>query len=107
MPERDNMPGQRRVINVLALLKGEERYVFLFDDDSAEETMQMMGKYAADPEMSFTWYDAAMLSQKVRNLIAAACEKPEDQSSDLSGPEEIPGISEARDQFFHWLAAFQ
>lgn len=54
-------------INVLALVKGSERYVFLFDDDSRAEALRTLGRYASNPELSFTWYDAAVLSQKIRN----------------------------------------
>jgi len=25
-----------------------------------------LGRYASNPELSFTWYDAAVLSQKIR-----------------------------------------
>lgn len=53
-------------INVLALVKGKERYVFLYDDASRAETLRMLGRYASNPELSFTWYDAAVLSQKIR-----------------------------------------
>ncbi len=53
-------------INVLALVKGAERYVFLYDDDSRAETLRVLGRFASNPELSFTWYDAAVLSQKVR-----------------------------------------
>lgn len=53
-------------INVLALVKGEERYVFLYDDSSRAETLRVLGRYASNPELSFTWYDAAVLSQKIR-----------------------------------------
>ncbi|MCR9120404.1 MAG: hypothetical protein NXI22_26005 [bacterium] len=53
-------------INVLALVKGEERYIFLYDDDRRAETLRTLGRYASNPELSFTWYDAAVLSQKVR-----------------------------------------
>jgi hypothetical protein len=55
-----------RDINVIALVKGGERYVFLFDDDSREETLRTLARYASNPELSFSWYDAAMLGQKVR-----------------------------------------
>lgn len=55
-----------RDINVIALVKGEERYVFLFDDDSREETLRTLARYASNPDLSFSWYDAAMLGQKVR-----------------------------------------
>ena len=58
-------------INVLALVKGEERYVFLFDDDNRSEALRTLGRYASNPELSFSGYDAAVLSQKVRNLSNA------------------------------------
>lgn len=53
-------------IDVIALVKGTERYVFLYDDASRVETLRTFGRYASDPDLSFTWYDAALLSQKVR-----------------------------------------
>ena len=53
-------------INVLALVKGSERYVFLYDDSSRAETLRVLGRFASNPDLSFTWYDAAVLSQKIR-----------------------------------------
>ena len=61
-------PAMQRQVNVLALLKDGERYVFLYDDRSLPQLLQTLGRYAADPELSFSWYDAAVLSQKVRRL---------------------------------------
>jgi hypothetical protein len=56
-------------INVLALVKGEERYIFLFDDNHRAEALRTLGRYASNPELSFTWYDAAILSQKIRQTF--------------------------------------
>lgn len=56
-------------INVLALVKGEERYVFLFNDANRAETLRMLGRYASDPQLSFSWYDAAILSQRIREVL--------------------------------------
>ena len=53
-------------IKVIALLKGEERYVFLYNENNRAETLRLLGRYASNPELSFTWYDAAVLSQKIR-----------------------------------------
>jgi hypothetical protein len=53
-------------LNVIALEKGNERYVFLFDDKSRAETLRQLGRFASNPELSFTWYDAAQLSYKIR-----------------------------------------
>jgi hypothetical protein len=55
-------------VNVLALVKDGERFVFLYDETSIGTLLQTLGKYAADPELNFSWYDAAVLSQKVRRL---------------------------------------
>jgi len=63
--------SQSQDINVLALVKGAERYVFLYDDASRAETLRTLGRFASNPELSFTWYDAAVLSQKVRQQTPA------------------------------------
>ena len=73
-------------INVLALVKGRERYIFLYDDSQRAEALRVLGRYASDSQLSFSWYDAAVLSQKVRQLGPVA--KPFDrislpQSTDL------------------------
>ena len=56
-------------INVLALVKGEERFIFLFDDGNRDETLRQLARFAADPELDFSWYDAAMLSRKIRDAV--------------------------------------
>ena len=58
------MPAQE--INSIVLVKGEERYVFIYDDANIQETLQTVGRFASNPELSFTWYDAACLSQRIR-----------------------------------------
>jgi hypothetical protein len=63
-------------INVLALVKGKERYVFLYDDESRAETLRTLGRYASNPELSFTWYDAAVLSQKIRQESQKCAARP-------------------------------
>jgi hypothetical protein len=56
-----------RDINVIALVKGGERYVFLYDDDSRDEALRTIARHAASPDLSFSWYDAAVLGQKIRH----------------------------------------
>ena len=53
-------------INILALARGEERYIFLYNEENRSETLRTLGRYASNPELSFSWYDAAVMSQKVR-----------------------------------------
>ena len=61
-------------VNVLALVKGEEKFLFLFDDQNRDETLRQLARFAANPELEFTWYDAAMLSQRIRE----ACPSEDD-----------------------------
>ncbi|TWT38318.1 hypothetical protein [Blastopirellula retiformator] len=76
-------------INVLALVKGAERYVFMFNDSRRAETLRTLGRYASNPELSFSWYDAAVLSQKIR-ASAPESEKPEAASSAVKPRFEYP-----------------
>lgn len=72
-----------RGINVIALVKESERYIFLYDNDSTQSLLQTLGKFAGDPELSFSWYDAAVLSQKARRLCR---EETEDEESRFKAP---------------------
>ncbi len=85
-------------INVLALVKGNERYVFLFDDDNRVETLRQIGRYAANPELSFTWYDAAVMSQKIRQT--AAQREKERSGLDLSDRFRMPLSSDSAFDLF-------
>jgi len=58
-------------LNVLALVKGEERYIFLYHDDQRNQALRTLGKFAHDPDLSFSWYDAAALSQRIREEYLA------------------------------------
>ena len=78
-------------INVLALVKGEERYLFLYNDDNRSETLRTLGRYASNAELSFSWYDAAVLSQKIRNNCKA---KPSEQPSVVESRFEYPQVGD-------------
>jgi hypothetical protein len=79
-------------INVLALVKGKERYVFLFDDDNRTEALRQIGRYAANPELSFTWYDAAVMSQKIRETTQLAQMEEIDLSSRFRLPQPTDNL---------------
>ena len=57
-----------RAVNVLALVRDGQRYIFLYDDNSVQQVLAQLGDFAGDPELDFTWYDAATLSKRVRDL---------------------------------------
>ena len=57
-----------QAVNVLALVRNGQRYIFLYDDNSVRQVLSQLTEFAGDPELDFTWYDAATLSQRVRDL---------------------------------------
>jgi hypothetical protein len=57
-------------LNVLALIKGEERFIFVYDDDSEDALIDAIRDKAADPTVALNWFDAAVLTERVRNPIA-------------------------------------
>jgi hypothetical protein len=60
----------RHELSVLALIKGTERYVFVYDDDSRPALIDALRDHAADPSLSYTWFDAAVLTEKAREQAA-------------------------------------
>ena len=61
-----------REFNVLALIKGEERYIYVYDDASRSPLLETFRSQAADPNLSLNWFDAAVLAQKAHEQTAGA-----------------------------------
>ena len=61
----------RRDLNVLALIKGEERFIYVYDDESGSPLIDAFRDQAANPQLSFTWFDAAVMTEKAREQIQA------------------------------------
>ena len=84
--DRDGRRGNvHDEINVLALVKGQERYVFLYDDAHKSDALRTLGRFASNADLSFSWYDAAVLSQKIRS----AGKTPKSRRLPQSQPSEI------------------
>jgi len=61
----------RQEFNVLALIKGQEHYVFVYDDVSRPALLELFREKAADAGLSFNWFDAAVLTEKAREQARA------------------------------------
>ncbi|GIW92327.1 MAG: hypothetical protein KatS3mg110_0368 [Pirellulaceae bacterium] len=79
-------------INVVALVKGQERYIFLFDDEHRAELFRTLGRFASNPELSFTWFDAAVLSHKIRHAFGPASRPPVRR---LGAPFSVDSLEES------------
>ena len=77
-------------INVLAMIKGEERYIFIYNDENRIEMLRTLGRYAADPQLSFSWYDAAVMSKKVRDMAH------QELAAQVDSPAATDGLAESR-----------
>ena len=61
-------------LNVLALIKGEERFVYVYDDISRAAVIDAVRDHAAAPDVSLNWFDAAVLTERARQQ-ARDCEE--------------------------------
>ncbi len=60
---------------ILGILKGCEQYFLFYDHESQGVALRTLGRWASNPELSFTRYDSAELSNKMR--------RPEMQSHEI------------------------
>ncbi len=61
-----------REVNVLALIKDHERYVYVYDDESRDVLLRFLREQAADVNLGLNWFDAAVLTQKAHEQAASA-----------------------------------
>jgi len=64
-------------LNVIALFKGRERFIFVYDEESRETLLDEIRNKAANPEIPINWFDAAVLTQRVREHVAAVADHEE------------------------------
>uniref|UniRef100_A0A6M3JN57 Uncharacterized protein n=1 Tax=viral metagenome TaxID=1070528 RepID=A0A6M3JN57_9ZZZZ len=58
-----------RNLNVSCTMKGAERYILLWHDEQTREAIQQLGRWAANPELTFSWWDAATTCHRIRTRI--------------------------------------
>lgn len=66
-----DLPGDPKV--VVGLYRYGEVYVLCFDnqDDIGRlEAMRTLGRWAVNPNLSFTWFDAAKVFSRLRSVLA-------------------------------------
>ena len=66
----------RSELNVLALVKGGERYVYVYDEESRSGLINAFRDDAANPHLSMSWLDVTALTEKAREQTRAAADEP-------------------------------
>lgn len=72
-------------LNVIALIKGTERFIFVFDDASRDDVISTVFNDAADPGRGLNWSDAAVLTERVRQQVSGHLDAPVEPT-----PNRIP-----------------
>lgn len=60
------MPRLAKPLNVLCLVRGSEKYILMYADEEKCEALKTLGRWAVNPDLAFTWVDAAVLAQRIR-----------------------------------------
>jgi hypothetical protein len=74
--------------HVLALVKGEHQFVYIFDEMGWEELVETLCQQAEDPSLEFSWFDAALLSHRAKTQIESANETNTDVTETTSPDNE-------------------
>ena len=73
-------------LNVLALIKGAEHYIFVYDDASRGQLIDNFRDLAADPAQNLSWFDAMVLTTKAREQATMEA-TPMEQESGITDQE--------------------
>ena len=60
-----NEPEDDDVFILILPKSNGERFCIMYDRSSLALALRQLGRWASNPELSFTWYDAAVMSQKI------------------------------------------
>lgn len=45
-----------------------ERFYFVFPDNKLPEQLRIFGEFAENPELNFTWHDAAVMAMRAKAM---------------------------------------
>ncbi len=56
-------------VNIMVLIKGSHRYVYMYEDSQVKEILRKLGSQAARTDLSLTWKDAATMALKAQGML--------------------------------------
>ena len=62
------MPPADSDLNVIVIVRGGHRWIFLYDDASLDALCDLVGRWAFDNDRDFSSYDAFCLCRAAREL---------------------------------------
>lgn len=81
----------RQLLALVSDLTGD-RYIFLYEDNDtcADAAIQVVGRFANNPDIALTWDEAATLARQIRSLRETARKANSSSSSSNSKPPTLP-----------------
>lgn len=56
-------------VNMVGIEKADgHNFIFIFTEETKADAMRALERFAADARFSLSWYDAAVMSQKIRSM---------------------------------------
>ena len=65
-PRRRPRKPSTEPVKTVKFIKGCETYLFFYLAGQETEVLRSFGRHASDRDLSFTWYDAAVLGNEIR-----------------------------------------
>ena len=92
MERNSDLPADAPMVHVVPLVKESgDVYFFIFDKQSVPSILQTMGRFAADAEHNFSWYDTRVVNDRIRGAVAGVLGNPHNQTIEYT-PEVRAGL---------------
>lgn len=59
-------PATDEDIHIACVVRGVDKYTILYTSATKNDALRVLGKWASDPGLSFTWFDCARLAKVIR-----------------------------------------
>ena len=60
-------PNPDNDIHVAAVVKDDNKYIFMFDDQHYIELLRTIGRFSCNPELNFSYREALALLRQIRD----------------------------------------
>ncbi len=64
-PGEEESPDEDHDVYIIALIRGRERYIWLYDDAHAPDAIATSHRFALDPSLSFSVDDCRLICERI------------------------------------------
>lgn len=87
-----------------SITRGGETFMFIYRDETRTEMLRQLGRMASDNETSFDWYDAAIVSERIRNSLFGPAEEDQPTKFEVRWMirRDMPAVMEIENDRFQY-----